>query len=311
MSAPLIEKDFAGRSLPSGIGFDGQQVYAIARFFPDIRAASPYLTNPRYRLHRIVQPALASVGGTGDSIVVILLLSGIAGCAFAAAAVADIEARRGSISIAGYLVALLLVPSVASTTNEPLAAGVGLLALALVDRGRWLPAAFLLTVAVLTRETALVFVFAAAVALLAVRRVPAAAVVVAIPAGALFAWAAHLRAVFPGQQLPKSTGFFDFVDLSSTVRIVVVVSVFVCAIGAVLWRDVVVLWTVCAVFAVASLFFHDEIYNEVYPLLGVPRVVSVALGLGIAGIVRKRGLVPPSSRPAGGPIGRRAAEPTG
>jgi hypothetical protein len=285
-------------------------VYAIARFFPDVRAASPYLTNPRYRLHRIVQPALASVGGTGDSIVVILLLLGIAGCVLAAGAVADIEGRRGSVSIAGYLVALLLVPSVASTTNEPLAAVVGLLALALVDRGRWLPAAFLLEVAVLTRETAVVFVFAAAVALLAVRRVPAAVGVVTIPAGALLAWAGYLRATFPGQQLPRSTGLFEFVELGTTVRIVVAASVLVCAIGAVLWRDVVVLWTVCAAFAVASLFFHDEIYNEVYPLLGVPRVASVALGLGIAGVVRKMRSVPPSSLTAA-PMRRRATQSAG
>lgn len=54
-AASLIVEDFgAGAFHGSETGYDGQQAYPIARFFPDLEAAAPHTDAPRYRMLRVL-----------------------------------------------------------------------------------------------------------------------------------------------------------------------------------------------------------------------------------------------------------------
>lgn len=58
-SVRVVQRDFPGARLPSGVGLDGQQYYAMAREPLHPIAVSQQLDRPRYRLQRPLFPILA------------------------------------------------------------------------------------------------------------------------------------------------------------------------------------------------------------------------------------------------------------
>ena len=215
-SESLIAKDFGPGHNPGMTGFDGQQTYAIAREFPDLDRAAPALDNPRYRMLRILQPAVASLAPPGTALVVALLSLGILGCGLAAYAVGDFAQRYGHHPRAGWLVGLALISSVAVTAVDALAFGLALFAAALADRSRLQYATIAFVAAALTKESAVVVAGATALALAPRLRWRLAPLAI-IPAGALLAWYVWLGRVVGGE-LPERTSFLalEHADLFDT-----------------------------------------------------------------------------------------------
>lgn len=280
-SESLIAKDFGPGDNPGMTGFDGQQTYAIAREFPNLDRAAPALDSPRYRMLRILQPAVASLAPPGAATVVALLALGILGCGLATFAVADFAQRYGHHRSAGWLVGLALVSSVAITTVDALAYGLALFAATLADRSRIHAATIAFVLAALTRESGVVIAAATAVALaprLRWRAVP----LVVFPAGALLGWYVALGHLVGGQLVDRTS----LLALRHADAAVVVFSVIVwslCVAAAVTWRDTPVVSAIAIAYVVWTLFYIDAVFS--FPMLGLVRLNAAVIAIGIAGLL--------------------------
>jgi len=176
-----------------GIGYDGQQAYAIARspFQP-----SPALDHAAYRYMRIVYPATAFVFSFGQpgllpwTMLLINLISGGASAGF----LAYLLGKRGAPAWPALLVTVTFAYwiGVRLDLNEPLALCLALIGLAAYEdeRRKLSLAAFIL--AGLTKETALVFPLAIAVADIFRQRRWRPGMTGLVPLGAYFLWAGFL-----------------------------------------------------------------------------------------------------------------------
>jgi hypothetical protein len=292
-SEAVLVHDFGPSDNPGMTGFDGQQTYAIARDFPDVDKASQSLDNPRYRLLRILQPAVASVVPAGSALVVTLLALGIIGCGLATYAVAELSARYGHSTLAGPVVGLSLVSSVAVTAVDALAYGLGLMAALLTDRSRIHGATALFVAASLTRESGVVMAAATAVAI--APRVRWRAVPVAlIPAGALLAWYLALGQLVGGE-LPRRTTFLAFFRTDTGTSIFSIVVLMLCVVAAISWRRAAVLCAIATAFSVWTLFYAEDVLD--FGAIGVFRVNAAVAALGVVGLLHSSARVRPLRRP--------------
>jgi hypothetical protein len=299
-SADLIRTDFGASAVPAGrTGYDGQQFYAIARFFPHLRHAAQYLDLPRYRLLRIGAPALASLGGRGVGIVVALLALNIVGIGLAVGSVADLAARHGRPSWIGWLAGLPLLVGVTISTPEPLAVGFGLAAVDAADRGRHGRAVVLLVASALVRESGAVFAVAIAVGLLVGRRRPSWRALAAylLPALAVAAWSVVLADMVGGPLSVSSKVVpLGLLHASGPSEVLAVIALVLAGLGAWEWRDVPAVWPVAAVFGCWILVFSPAVSDW----LALPRAAAPALVVGASalGALGAR-LARPRARPAG------------
>jgi len=199
-SHAAFEHDFPNAYFPDGEGHDGQQFYAVARNpLHPTEVAADLGQNPRYRLQRILFPALAWVlhpSGGGYGLITALLIVG-------AAAVVGGGVAAGALSVTlggppwGAL-AFALMPGVyfgaRITTADGLAMALVLGALVLSLRERWIWAIVLGIAAVLAREVSIVPLIGLALW----RRDQAGVLLVAGPLAVAGAWFVTLRAMFPG-----------------------------------------------------------------------------------------------------------------
>jgi hypothetical protein len=177
-----------------GIGYDGQQAYAIA--IDPIGAASR-LDRPAYRYQRIIYPILARLVGLGNPDLIpwsMLIINLVAGSA-TVLVLSQLLADRG---VSGWwaLVPLLsfnYLIGIRMDLNGPLAYALALGGLLAFEREKTALAAVLFALAGLTREVALVFPLALVAWLLLKRRWREAlgiALASLIPFGA---WSAFVR----------------------------------------------------------------------------------------------------------------------
>lgn len=289
-SIEVITEDF-GRPTNPRPGYDGQQVYAIARALPDLESARTSLDDPAYRALRIVQPALASPAPDGSPLVLALLAFGIVGVGLAAGALADLAGRHGRDPRIGWLAVPALLLPLLLTTNEALAFGLAFVAVALLDRGKVWWAAAVGVLAVLTKESAIVVLLAAALGAAPAQRwrvLPAAVV----PAAALGVWFLVVRSVLPTGD-PERFELLALLQLSPGAAVIVVVVMVSGLAGAWLWRDVPVLWPVSLAFGLWPLVFRPDVLDW----LALPRVVAPALVLGLTGVAGRL-LQPVAETPA-------------
>jgi hypothetical protein len=280
-SDALIAKDFGPSDNPGMTGFDGQQTYAIAREFPNLDRAAPALDNPRYRMLRILQPAVASLAPPGTALVVALLALGILGCGLATWSVGDFAYRYGHHPRAGWLVGLALVSSVAVTTVDALAYGLALVAAMLADRSRIATATILFAAAALTRESGVVMAAATAVVLFPRLRWRAAPLVM-VPAAALLGWYVALGHIVSGA-LPRRAAFGGLLHVSAPTAILSVVVWLLCVAAAVTWRDTPVLCAIAIAFVLWTLVYTRDVLD--FGMIGVFRVNAAIVALGVAGLL--------------------------
>ncbi len=142
-SARVFLEDFPNDKLPTGIGHDGQQFYAIARQPTHLSDIAPDLDRPRYRLQRIAFPLIVWIlhpQGGGQGLVTATVLVG----AFALFA-GGVATGLLSLQIGGPVwltLVFALLPGafmsmrISTADNLALAAGLGAIVLSISERPR-------------------------------------------------------------------------------------------------------------------------------------------------------------------------------
>lgn len=283
-SARVIADDFGDAALPAGkTGYDGQQTYAIARYFPDLDAAAEQTDSGRYRMLRILPAVIASPAPAGAATVLALLAVNVVGFGIAVTAMGRIGHPYGLGPRVALAASAPLLLGVFGTTTGPIAWGLALTALERTIRDRHLEAVGLLTAAALCRESVAATGAFIAAALLWQRRRAALALVplYAIPGVVVLAWFGFLTAVVGGRFAGR-THPLAFLELRGAL-IVVPALVFVLGVlGAWAWRDVPVLALPCLGYTAWMFLYTTNILDDV----AILRVNALAIVLGIAGAAR-------------------------
>ena len=144
-------------------GYDGQFVYFIAR---DSSTAASFIAQgedfPAYRFQRILLPWLGGASAFGNDDLIPWTLLGVNLIALAAGtwALETLLVKNGvsRYFVVGYSLTLGVFGTVSLSLPEPLAFGLVLVAILLVEHERWLWAALVFALAVLAKETTLLFV---------------------------------------------------------------------------------------------------------------------------------------------------------
>jgi hypothetical protein len=279
-SSDVIRRDFPhGHQYLASQGYDGQQYYAIAADLPDLDAASQALDAPRYRLLRILGPAVASVAPRGDATVLALLALNVIGLGLTCGASAELARRRGWPPGLGYLAGVPLIVAALATCMDPLATGLCLTGIAAVDRRQYGWGALLLALGALTREgVAAIALGAALVTLWETRRWQPAALLAAsvVPIVAWYLYLGHRV----GGRLPARWEVLGIRAIPAQSVAVTVVCFIVCVAGLVLWRR----WPLIAM--VPGLFvLQIPMYSRnVLDWGALPRVSAPGLALGLVAI---------------------------
>lgn len=275
-SVGIITEDFGPPTNPRP-GYDGQQVYALARTFPDLDAAAPHLDAPRYRSLRILHPALAAPAPAGTPTVLALLAVSAVGVGLCAWGVADLAGRHGWDRRIGLVAVPALALGVSIGTDEPLAYGLAFAAVAALDRRAVAVATALGTAAVLSKESALVVLAAAVGGLLLTRRWWALPVVV-VPAAVLVGWWLALGAILGGGA-PRRADLLAVADQQQS-GVAATALVMACGLaGAWWWRRVPAVWPIGVAFGLWPLAFSIDMLDW----LALVRVASPALVVGLSG----------------------------
>ncbi|MFN8018500.1 MAG: hypothetical protein U0P45_10290 [Acidimicrobiales bacterium] len=184
-----VQQDIPDLHLTDDYGHDGQQFYVIARHPFDPKAAEGSVDPLAYRYRRILFPLVGSILAPhgGRLLIAVFLLESLVGVALGAWALSRLPGgpRWLPLTMAftpGVIAAMGL------SLSDALAAGLGLVAVALATERRWWPAIAALVAAVLTRETLLIVAAGLTLTPGMPRRMRAATL--AVPTAAFLAWSA-------------------------------------------------------------------------------------------------------------------------
>lgn len=280
----LVLNDFGPEHLRSEDPFDGQYIYVTARLLPDLDSIASQIYESDYRLVRILHPLLASPGGQGTPVIVLLELWNLLGLALFAGSLASLLSRYGQDT--GAVVASTLVACAIPfllTTSEPLAFGLGMAGLALADRHRLIAAIPLLALAGLTRESALTFAAAAAVLIWTRRRKGPAAFVLMASAAPTALWWVYVQTITAPSRVPLAPLGILQLGAQTWSNILISLVVLSCiGISVVAWTDVPPLRWLALGFAAWIPLYESFAFKVV----GLPRLSLPSIALAVAGIVR-------------------------
>lgn len=197
-SVAAVHHDFPDLELPGGIGFDGQQYYAMARDPLHLDHVAPELDRPWYRLQRPLLAWLAWAahpGGGGVQLVQALFVVGIAGIFLGSLATGALSSLLGGPAWMAAVFAVLpgAYVSLRTSTADALALALAAAALALSIRGRTVLAIVAAALAVLAKEPTLILFAGWALH----RRDRRAALLAVIPFAVAGGWAVWLRVALP------------------------------------------------------------------------------------------------------------------
>jgi hypothetical protein len=284
--AEVVAADFGDAAVPDRDAFDGQYLYVTARLLPDLDSITATIYESDFRLPRILFPLLASPAGSGDALVLALLLWNLVGVGLLTWGMADLLDRYGHPP--GWAMAAPTACALALilTTSEPLAFGLGMAGLALADRGRVAPAAVLLALGVLTRESTVTIAAAAAAVVWLEQRRPLAAVGLGFAAATPYAlWWGYVRTITEPSKVPlEPLGILHIAGEWWP-------NLLAAAIGLALMLVALVVWWDVPPFRWVALGFLAwvPVYEAVaFRIVGIPRLAIPAIALGLAGIVRWR-----------------------
>lgn len=292
----VMVDDFGRDLIPDRLSHDGQQVYLIARFFPDLDAGADVVGGARFRMGRILLPALAAPGGTGTPIVVLLQLWSVVGVAAGSYGLALALRAAGRRADLGIVFAVAAATGMVALVNEPLAYGLLFLGVGLLMDGKERPALVALVLACLARETIAVFVVAVAVARYLRGRSRREALVAATILPAV-AWALALRTFTPPSETPLEALAFLSLDGARTIDLLgAAACAALAAFAAWAWRRTPELLALSAVSLAWFLVFHPSSYAfESITRLSIP---AVALALAAVGAWRAEQRQPAQAVPA-------------
>lgn len=281
-AADVIEADFGADAVPPDhTGYDGQQVYAIARELPDLDAAATQLDRPGYRMLRILPPALASIAPAGAATVLTLLALNIAAFGLAVYAGGRLLARVGANPMYALPAAGVLLLGVASTGVEPLAWGFTLLGLELALDGRHGRAIALLVLAALSRETAAVAAACIGCGLL-LRGTPLrVSAGYLVPGASVVAWYLAVSQVVDGT-IPSRFEPLGFRDLTTTHALLAGGVALLGVCGVIAWRDHLPIALCSLAFTAWMLVYTVDVLDPIALL----RVNGLAIVLGVLGLAR-------------------------
>jgi hypothetical protein len=200
-SVAAFHHDFPTQELPSGLGLDGQQFYAIARNPWHPTEVAPLLDRPRYRLQRpllawsawLLQPTGGGYG-LAWAFVLVGLIAIFAGSVATGALAVQLGGRPW------LALAFALTPgawfSLRASVADALALALAIAALALAQSGRARAAVACGIAAVLAKEVILVVLIGWAIS----RRRRDDYLLAVIPAAVAAAWFVALRIMLPGQE---------------------------------------------------------------------------------------------------------------
>jgi len=275
----VVLQDFGPGVVPERYSFDGQQVYLIARYFPSLDEAADIVGGARMRMGRILLPALASPGGTGTTIVVLLGMWLIVGAAAGAYGLALALGAAGARAGRGVVFSIAAAPGMVSLTNEPLGFGLLFLGVGWWMHRRYSRAALALTLASLARETVAVFVIAIAIARWWRTRQPSEILMAAsvLPAAA---WTLFLRTFTDPTDPPIEA--LAFLSLDGANQLDLAGSVFSAGLSLFAlfrWRSTVELATISAVAAAWFLIYHPSSFAfESITRLSMPGIALALAG---------------------------------
>ena len=186
------------RILKNSYGYDGQFVYrfALDPFTDEQTKFGITIDSPAYRHQRVMLPLLAWVlsGGNTGLVTWAILLVNIVCVGFVAFAGGTLARSVQLHSLTGVVIALYpgMLLSMARSLTEITAIGFVCLSLVLYQRKSWMAAGIMLSIAVLARETSIIFAAAIGLAWLAAWRRPQefriAWVVYALPLATFILW---------------------------------------------------------------------------------------------------------------------------
>jgi hypothetical protein len=281
----VIVTDFGASGIRQEDPYDGQYIYVTARLLPDLDAVTDAIRESDFRLVRILHPLLASPAPPGNATVFLLQLWNVLGVGLFVGAMADLLQRHGCDPRWAAAGAVACVFSIQYTTSEPLAFGLAMAGLALLDRDRLVGATALLALGGLTRETALTFAVAGALLLVTRRRRLAAGAVLAVASLPTAAWWAYVQSITERSRVPAGLlGILDLPDLwaPNIAASLVVLGLTVVSVAA--WWDVPVFrWLALGFAAWIPLY---ERYS--FTVAALPRLTIPSVALGLAGLARWR-----------------------
>jgi hypothetical protein len=279
-AAPVVQRDFPGTTdLAVNGGYDGEQYYAVAAELPDLDAASRYLDSPRYRLERILAPAVASLAPRGDATVLALLALNVLGVALACGALAELCAGRGWPPALGLVAVAPLLVALFTSCVDPLSTGLALAGIAMVARRSIGAAVVLFAAGALTREGVAIVVIAVALGLVVEERRARPPLVLFTSLIPLGAWHLYLAAHVGGTFKSKTAVLAVLHQPAGSVLVTVMCGA-VCAAGALAWRARPV---VAAAAAVTALQIPVDA-ADILDWAALPRVTAVGLAPGLAAL---------------------------
>jgi len=217
----FIEADL-GHAVPvtAGEGHDGFHYYLAARdpLALDSERLPIYVA---YRHRRILGPLLAGIGGVLGPRATIVGLSVVSlfGFGLAAGAASALAKHMGARPWApvGVLTSVGLILSVQLVTADALTTGLALTGAVFALRSRAGPAAIAVTLAVLTKETSLLFAAGLTSWLWIENRRRAAALMALLPGGTLLLWTMYLQLRLGDAWSTNGNLGFPFVGLAQSV----------------------------------------------------------------------------------------------
>lgn len=283
--AEVMVEDFGVEAIPDRLPFDGQYIYVTARLLPDWEAINDQIYEARYRTVRILHPLLASPFGAGVPLVLALQLWNLVGVAMLTAGLADLLGRHGHSPGLALWAPPACALALILTTSEPLAFGLALAGLALVDRDRLVGGVALLALGGLTRESALTIAAAAAIVLWTRGRRGKAPLVLAGAVAPTALWWTYVQTVMSDSRIPLTPfGIVNLTDRWSVDIAASVLALLLIAVSVVAWWDVPPLRWVALGFA-AWLPLYEQ---YAFKLVGLPRLSLPSIALGLAGLARWR-----------------------
>jgi hypothetical protein len=298
----VVERDFGDGSVTRRTGYDGQSIYLIARFLPDLDAIGEVHNGPRYRTQRILLPALAAPAPAGLPTLVALQVWSLLGVGLGGWALARLASAQQLPAFTGALAALPLAIPQWLTTTEAFASGLLLAATVALERERLAVATALFAAAGLARESFLLAPLLVAVLLFLTARRRDSVVLAVGSIMPAFAWWVFLHSYFDTEEATSGalTGLLGAGQVQTDSVVAAAVALVLCATGTLWWRRrATTVAAVCGSFLVSALIFGSVNPEAILRVPAPGLCLGILATMAIAASLVGSGALAPQEQQAG------------